>query len=453
MAGEKGDPRVELPTTSAIISGRPDAYAPVPPMRLRVIAGPDAGAVFAAASDSFTIGTHERAEMVLRDSTVSRFHCQIAVEHGRITVRDLGSRNGTFVGDVSVLHAHLTDGASLRLGRSQLRFELGDEPVKMPLAEADSFGGMVGSSVAMRAVFARLARAAASDATLLLEGETGTGKEVAAESVHRASARRAGPLVVVDCGAVPPDLLESELFGHERGAFTSAVAARQGAFEMAAGGTIFLDEIGELGPELQPKLLRVLERREFKRVGGTRWSPVDVRVVAATNRGLRGEVNARRFRSDLYYRLAVLEVRLPPLRERPEDLPLLVEHVLGRLGLADRPEAAVLRGEAAQADLARHPWPGNVRELRNYIERCLALAERSPLGGTGEAAAADGAGHDQVDGGLDFKAARETWNTRFERRYLEELLDRHDGNVSAAARTAGIDRKYLYRLLWRHGLR
>jgi len=445
MAGEKGE--TQLPTTSAIAGARPAATAPVPPMRVRVVDGPDAGAVFAASADRFTIGTHERAELVLRDSTVSRFHCQVGVEDGRITVRDLGSRNGTLVDGVSILHAHLTDGATLRLGRTQLRFELGDEPVGMPVAEEPGFGGMVGGSVAMRAVFARLARAAASDATLLIEGETGTGKEVAAESVHASSARRAGPLVVVDCGAIPPDLLESELFGHERGAFTSAVSVRQGAFELAAGGTIFLDEIGELGPEVQPKLLRVLERREFKRVGGTRWAPVDVRVIAATNRSLRGEVNARRFRSDLYYRLAVLEVRLPPLRERPEDIPLLVEHVLGRLGLADRPEAGALRGEACHADLARHPWPGNVRELRNYIERCLALAERPPLGADppGEGA--------EPDGALDFKAARESWHRDFEKRYLEELLARHGGNVSAAARSAGIDRKYLYRLLWRHGLR
>jgi len=300
----------------------------------------------------------------------------------------------------------------------------------------------------MRAVFSLLERAAASDATVLLEGETGTGKEAAAESIHRESARRDGPFVVVDCGAIPPDLVESELFGHDQGAFTGAITSREGAFEAASGGTIFLDEIGELGPEMQPKLLRALERREVKRVGSNRYEPVDVRVVAATNRNLRAEVNARKFRSDLYYRLAVLEIRLPPLRERTADLQLLVEHVLTNLRATERPEAASLRTQRFLTDLARHSWPGNIRELRNYVERCLALHEQTPL-----TPAAEDPGPPVIDENEPFRVARERWTRTFERRYLERILRSQRDNVTAAARAAGVDRISFYRLLWRHGLR
>jgi DNA-binding NtrC family response regulator len=284
----------------------------------------------------------------------------------------------------------------------------------------------------MRAVFALFERAAQSKATLLVEGETGTGKEAAAESVHRASERRDGPFVVVDCGALPPHLLESELFGHEKGAFTGAQSRRLGAFETANGGTLFLDEIGELALDLQPKLLRVLERQEVKRVGSDRFVKVDVRVIAATHRNLRSDVNNRRFRSDLFYRLAVLVVTLPPLRERVEDLPSLIEDLLGQLGAAA--EAERLRTPAFMAELAAHRWPGNVRELRNYLERSLAL------GGSDDAPA---------PAARSYKQAKEQW----ERAYVAELLRAADGNVTAAARDAGLDRAAFYRLLWRHGMR
>jgi len=300
----------------------------------------------------------------------------------------------------------------------------------------------------MRTVFAMLERAAQSDATVLIEGETGTGKEATAEALHTTGSRKKGPFVVVDCGAIPPQLLESELFGHEKGAFTGAVTARLGAFESAHGGTIFLDEVGELPIDLQPKLLRALERREIKRIGNARHQSVDVRVVAATNRNLRAEVNARRFRSDLYYRLAVLELRLPSLHERPDDVPLLVEHILAQLGAAGAPGAEVLRDPRLLADLSRHPWPGNVRELRNYVERCLALREEPPLPPVDGAEPAPAA---PVEG--DLRAARESWQRDFEKRYLQDLLAKHGNNVSAAARAAGVDRKYFYRLLWRNGLR
>ncbi len=429
-------------TTSAV-HDRAAAHTTVQRFWLRVLGGAKAGATLHSEAERVVIGTHQSADLVLEDDTVSRFHCEIEVEGGRARIRDLGSRNGTLVDGVSVESAWLHADATLTLGMTEIRFELRSDPVKIALSEKACFGLMVGRSVAMRRVFALLERAAPSDATVLLEGETGTGKEVAAESIHLESARREGPFVIVDCSAIPPDLLEAELFGHEKGSFTGATGAREGAFEAANGGTIFLDEIGELSQELQPKLLRVLERRHVKRIGQSRFTDVDVRVIAATNRNLRTEVNERRFRSDLYYRLAVVEVRLPPLRERPEDLPLLVDHVLERLGAG----GDALRGKEFLATLARHRWAGNVRELRNYLERCLTLREPVPLGPTSDE------GAPLPDLGQPLKVARERWSRAFERKYVESVLARHDGNVTAAARDAGVDRMYFYRLLWRHGLR
>jgi transcriptional regulator with GAF, ATPase, and Fis domain len=242
--------------------------------------------------------------------------------------------------------------------------------------ERERFGRMVGLSSAMQMVFDVLGKASGSEATILLEGETGTGKEVSAEAIHRGSPRREKPFLVVDCGAMPPQLLESELFGHERGAFTGAVASRLGVFEAANGGTVFLDEIGELSIDLQPKLLRVLERREVRRVGTNNHLPVNVRLIAATNRSLREQVAAHKFRSDLFYRLAVVEVKLPPLRDRLPDLPLLVEHIVRNLGtIIDEQTMSVVRSAEFLSALARHNWPGNIRELRNYLERCVALRD------------------------------------------------------------------------------
>jgi DNA-binding NtrC family response regulator len=394
------------------------------------------------------IGKDPACDLSLTDPSVSHFHCEISdTARGGLELRDLGSRNGTRIEGVHVLAAPLSETVVLTLGRTQVRFETNDRPVKVPLSRQDRFGLLVGRSAAARSAFAALERAAASESTILLQGETGTGKELAAESIHRQSRRSDGPFIVVDCGAIPADLLESELFGHEKGAFTGASAEREGAFEAAAGGTIFLDEIGEMSPTLQPKLLRVLERKHVKRVGSNEYAPVDVRVVAATNRDLPTEVNAGRFRSDLFYRLAVVQVRLPPLRERAEDLPLLVEHILASLGAAERPEANALRTREFLGELSQHTWPGNVRELRNYVERCLTLRETVPLAETRQEAGA------LLDTRLPLKSAREKWVAAFERRYLEETLKRCQGNVSAAAREARVDRIHFYRLLWRHGIR
>jgi len=345
-----------------------------------------------------------------------------------------------------VLAALLRDGAVLTLGRTKVAFALGADPVRLPVSAEESFGAMIGRSAAMRAVFALLEHASQSDVTVLLQGETGTGKDVAAESIHRQSARRDGPFVVVDCGAIPPTLLESELFGHERGAFTGAGAARAGAVEAASGGTLFLDEVGEVPLDLQPKLLRTLDTRTTQRVGSTRRVPVDVRIVAATNRNLKVEVNAGRFRADLYYRLAVVEIVLPPLHQRPEDIPPLVEQFLASTG-AGGATADLLRSDAVRFDLEHHSWPGNVRELRNYVERCLALGQRAPFPARGEREETA----PSVDASRPFGPERDRWMRYFERRYIEDLLSRHGNNVSAAARAAGIDRVYLYRLMSRSG--
>jgi two-component system response regulator GlrR len=320
------------------------------------------------------------------------------------------------------------------------------------------FGRMVGQSPPMQKLFALMQRAAATDSTILIEGETGTGKEVSAAAIHDHSERRRGPFIVVDCGAIPSQLLESELFGYERGAFTGAVAARAGAFEAADGGTIFLDEIGELSLDLQPKILRALEGRKIKRVGSNNYLPVNLRVIAATNRALREEVEARRFRSDLYYRLAVLRVQLPPLRERKEDLLVLVDDVLRQLAVFDSAVAAPLRTPQFIQMLSRYRWPGNVRQLRNYVERRVALGESIPPPGTDSipppAFEVPGAfAEPPIAFDQPLKDARDAWNNKFESRYLQALLERHDNNVTAAARAAGVNRVHFYRLLWKHGLR
>lgn len=318
---------------------------------------------------------------------------------------------------------------------------------------APGFTNLVAVSASMKAAVEKLQRASLSDATILLQGETGTGKEAVAEAIHWNSPRRDRPFIVVDCGALPPQLLESELFGHERGSFTGAIAARPGAFEAAAGGTVLLDEIGELDLALQPKLLRALERKQVKRVGSNDYRRVDFRVIAATHRPLKANVERGTFRSDLYFRLAVVSVRLPPLRERLEDLPALVEHLL-RDARVPLDRAALVRQPSFMRELTRYGWPGNVRELRNHIESCLAMGEALPPGSFDpEVSGVIPLGDMAVDISVPLKEARDTCVRSFEKRYLEAILRRHDDRVSAAARAAGMDRAHFYRLLWKYGLR
>jgi DNA-binding NtrC family response regulator len=421
--------------------------------RVTVTGGPSTGLSWDAPAERCAIGSHPSNDLVIDDPTVSRFHCELAVAGDRIRIRDLGSRNLTVVGGVAVtdgavaLGAVGAAGATLVLGHSELRVDVAADQAEVAASDRTGFGALVGASGPMREVFSQLERVAATDATVLIEGETGTGKEGAAQAIHDASPRAAGPFVVVDCGAIPANLLEAELFGHEAGAFTGAADRRIGAFEDASGGTVFLDEIGELPLELQPKLLRALEAREIRRIGGRAPIKCDLRIIAATNRDLRGEVNKGAFRADLYFRLAVVKIELPPLRARPDDLALLVDHLLRDIGAGDA-AIADLTAPAFVAALAAAPWPGNVRELRNHLEQCVVFGERRPPG-------APAAPHPSttVDASVPYEVARRQAIDAFERDYVTALLGRAGDNVARAARDAGVNRAYLHRLLRRHGLR
>ena len=424
--------------------------APLAVRRFRlVLVGDEARRPWESAADRCAIGSHSTNDLVIDDATVSRFHCELQVSSEGVLARDLGSRNGTLVDGVQIKEAMLRDGSLVQLGRASVRLELSAETNRLVLSDRTELGGLVGVSPAMRACFASLERAAPSDATVLLEGETGTGKSATAEAIHLESARADGPFVVVDCSAMPAQLLESELFGHEKGAFTGAVARRLGAFEEANGGTVFIDEIGELPPELQPKLLRVIEDRQVRPVGSNQLRKVDVRLVVATHRDLRADVNSGRFRADLYFRVAVIHITVPPLRQRLEDLPLLVKRLLERFPGARTQWARLLAPEFL-GRLQSAAWPGNVRELRNYLERCLVFQDVLPV--SPQPAPDVGSGI-PVDLALPFSEARQKVIDELERRYLTELLRKHGRHTVAAAQAAGLDRVYLYRLLRRHGLR
>jgi two-component system response regulator GlrR len=435
---------IDDPRTTEALPGRAPRLV-VRECTLTVTSGEHAGRTHKFAAERLVIGADAGADFALDDSTMSKLHCELRIVDGITYVRDLGSRNGTLIDHVPVIEAPLRDGALLQLGRTQLRFSIGNRDVELAVSERDRFGKLRGGSLAMRTIYPLLEAAATSASTVLLQGESGTGKDLAAESIHIESPRRDGPFVVVDCGAIPGPLLEAELFGHEAGAYTGANTARVGAFEAAAGGTLLLDEIGELALDLQPKLLRAIDRREIQRIGSTQRIPVDVRVIAATNRELRSEVNARRFRSDLYFRLAVLVVTMPPLRTRTTDIPALVESILDTLGDRESAMARSLASGELLPELMRHGWPDNVRELRNYIESCLARQESTlaPVPSREPA----------IDITQPLRTVREAWLRHVERRYLEDLLAAHGGNVSAAARAAGVDRVHMHRLLVKAGLR
>jgi DNA-binding NtrC family response regulator len=407
--------------------------------------------------DPVIVGRNAACQVVIDDPKVSAVHAEFVATEQGVKVRDLGSRNGTYVAEVRVGVVSLVSACTLRMGSTEVFFEpVRPERVAVPTIPA--FGPLVGRSEAMRKIFDKLGKIAPTDLTLLITGETGSGKELAAQAVHMASARADKPFIVVDCGSIPPTLAEATLFGHERGAFTGAVDKRSSPFHDTKGGTIFLDELGELPLDVQPKLLRALSERRIKSVGGSNYKPFDARVIAATRRDLVRAVNSGAFRSDLYFRVAQIKVELPSLSARPEDIPVLVRSMLKDLGderAYDRVDNTTLER------LMRYDWPGNVRELRNAVAVAYALCEAdgeidiaAHLGALAEGAPSPGGR--AADGNPDFErpfqeAKREVLSS-FAKEYFTHLAEQAAGNVSEMARRAGMERAHVRTYLKRHGI-
>jgi transcriptional regulator with GAF, ATPase, and Fis domain len=441
---------------------------------LEVLDGPEQGQRLDFNKRVLRMGSDPLNDLVLSDPTVSRRHCELLRQGGQCKLVDLGSTNGTFLNGLKVGEIYLSHNTTFRVGKTRVRFcvEVQAEPVVRP--DSDRYGDIIGSSPGLKDVFAIMDKVAPTDLSVVIEGETGTGKELIARAIHQNSRRAGQPLVVFDCSAFPATLLESELFGHERGAFSGATTTHRGVFERANGGTIFFDELAEMDVEFQPKFLRVLETGEFRRVGGERTLKVDVRVVAATNRHLDEMIAQGSFRRDLFYRLAKVRFRLPPLRERGQDISLLASFFLEQMG-AHLGQRAVMTPEAVAA-LHQHPWPGNIREMRNVIERAATMCTgpitadyiRRELGLTGGAPRPASRPEPLTSQGthavlhaplvaasgdsVPLREAKDQLVSDFERQYLEQLLEKHAQNVSAAAREAKVDRRHFYRLLKKYDL-
>ena len=480
---------------------------PVRKLTLTVLTGQDTGRSVTLDKPNIRLGADALCDFVLTEPTVSRNHAEIRQRGQSFVLVDLNSTNGTFLHDERVDTIELTDGATFRLGRTELRFDMRMEKVAIRTTQRTQYDNIIGQSQALREIFSILDRVAPSELSVVIEGETGSGKELIARALHDHSTRKDGPFVVFDCSAFPPSLLESELFGHEKGAFTGAVGRHVGVFERAHQGTLFFDELGELDLEFQAKFLRVLETGQLRRVGGERVIEVDVRMVAATNRNLKEMVAARKFRSDLFFRLAQVRFLLPPLRQRIEDIPLLVEHFLEVQ--AERTGRRPMFEPEALHFLQAYEWPGNIRELRNAIEKAVAMSTngliraqyfqeefsspmyaqssitgaitRQPLAPASALAHTHGPGSmipspapsprprtqqtnaddpnvasvsatmiDEENNIVPFKDVKETLIASFERQYITMLLERTGQNISKASRKAGIDRRHFYRLLKKH---
>ena len=419
--------------------------------KLVATSGPSSGRAFAITRATSTVGRHATNDFVIDDPRVSGAHLELSREGDRVRVHDVGSTNGTWLGAHKVVDIEIAAGAELTIGDSVLRLETDASVAPPAVVETESFGQLVGRSPVMRELFGTLERIAPKELAVLIQGETGTGKEEVARAIHGASPRASAPFVVIDATALPEALAESLLFGHEKGAFTGANEQRIGFFEAARGGTVFIDEVGELPTVLQAKFLRVLERREVIRVGSHTPLPIDVRVVAATNRDLRNAIDKGSFREDLYFRLAQVRVFVPPLRQRGNDLALLCAKLLARSG-----SDAMIDVEALE-HLSSMPWPGNVRELNNVLLRASALAQdgvirRLDVAGEGEGFRGTKDERTPLDLSGTFGDAKDRAIERFERAYLTLLMKRCQGNLSAAARQADVARHHLRDLLKKRGL-
>lgn len=436
-----------------------------------VLEGANRGAVFLLLPDSNRLGRDPLSEVVVLDDAASRVHAQITwdLERAAFHFEDKKSRNGSLLNGLPCTGAWLSHGDELRVGATALLFVSGDDahvsrsggstlvvagapPVaqqrapRKPLA-LELAPRLIGRSPSLVKVLEAAARLASHDSPVLILGETGTGKELLAQALHRAGPRCSGPLVCVNAANLEGSLCESELFGHERGAFTGADARRAGCLERADGGTLFLDEVGELPAGAQAKLLRALDTRRFTRLGGSEELEADFRLLAATNRDLDAQVAAGTFRQDLLYRLDVVRLELPPLRDRPGDVALLVDHFLAELGPTMGSPVRALSDEAL-ALLGRQPFPGNVRELRNVIERALIFADDSTLNASALRAHLPAASASRSPAAeVDVRPLAEV-----ERAGIEAALTATDGNKTKAAQLLGIDRKTLYAKIERHGL-
>ncbi|MFO0669586.1 MAG: sigma 54-interacting transcriptional regulator [Polyangiaceae bacterium] len=423
------------------VAATPHAFK-VRAVTLKILKGSEQGFATKIDRPLFVIGSGPNADLRVSDPGVSREHVRVMLDPNGARIRDESSKNGTYVGGMRVRDITLTQDAAITIGGTTLQISIEAEQIELALSEGDRFGDAIGTSTVMRHLFANLERIAGSDLTVLIEGESGVGKDLLARAIHQKSPRADGPMVVVDCGAIPANLVESELFGHERGAFTGATDSRRGMFEEADGGTLFLDEIGELPLDLQPKLLRALEQREIRRVGGRTPKPVNVRVIAATNRRLSEAARTGEFRSDLYYRLAVARVTVPPLRDRPEDI-LPIARTLLRMLRNDT--SADFPADFASM-LAAYPWPGNVRELRNVVERYAVFGSERGLFDRASAVARSA---DDDLASLTYHEARKIVLDRFEEQYLPRVLERANGVMSRAAELAGVARPSFYRMMAR----
>ena len=452
--------------THSVAFNRLNDYLQLETCSISIVKGGMGDQVSQFTKDIIRIGAHPRCDVIINDGTVSRFHCEIHKHEDGYRLVDEGSTNGTYIGQLRIRDVYLHSGCEFQIGNTTLSFSPQIEQISVEESAKSSCGPLIGGSHQMRGIYGLIDKLAPSDLSVVVQGETGTGKELVAQAIHERSRRADKPLVIFDCSAVPEHLIESELFGHEKGAFSGAIRTHAGVFEQADGGTLFLDELGELAVSLQPKLLRALESGMIRRVGGERTIKVDVRVISATNRNLEEMVKDQTFRQDLFYRLAKVQIPLPPLRDREGDVVMIAEHFLERLNQQNqgyRHIAGITPNALHQ--LAAWSWPGNVRELRNVIERAYTFADRDMIHSADltaqiQTVQAQQVIADQGKGALNFdipdnyslKEAKERIISTFEKDYLQQLLDRHQNNISAVSREAGIDRRHVYRLMKKYGL-